>query len=123
MDKHADFLFPSYLEEEARGRSTQVLQQQGIDAMFPKRMVPNASLHHRASVGHTKAHYDTKRSMSNRTAKYEKRVQLHATLQPAVHCKLALALDKDAGHCRATEEQRASTANMAGRTFQKHTES
>ena len=40
MDRHADFLFPSYLEEEARGRSTQVLQQQGIDAMFPNGWCP-----------------------------------------------------------------------------------
>ena len=38
--------------------------------------------------------------MSNRTAKYEGKVQLHTALQPAVQYKLRRALAKDAGHCR-----------------------
>ena len=37
---------------------------------------------------------DTKASMSNRTAKYEERVQLHTALRPAVCCKLAMLCPK-----------------------------
>ena len=57
---------------------------------------------------------DTKTSMSNRTAKYEERVPLHTALRPAVYCKLALALAKDAGHSRRTEEQRAECFEHGG---------
>ena len=52
---------------------------------------------------------DTKRSMSNRTAEYEERVQLHTALQPAVYCKLALAWPE----LRATSEQRRSSERSA----------
>ena len=40
MDRHADFLFQSYLEEEAKGWATPMLQQQEIDAMFPDEWCP-----------------------------------------------------------------------------------
>ena len=35
MDRHTDFLFPSYLEKEAIEWSTQMLQQRGIAEMIP----------------------------------------------------------------------------------------
>ena len=47
---------------------------------------------------------DTKKSIDN-TAKHEERVQFHTALRPAVYCKLALALAKNAGRSRKTEEQ------------------
>ena len=40
MDRHTDFLFPSYLEEEAKKWSTQMLQQQGSVALFPDGWCP-----------------------------------------------------------------------------------
>ena len=40
MDRHTDFLFPSYLEEEAIEWSTQMLQQRGIVEMFPDGWCP-----------------------------------------------------------------------------------
>ena len=65
---------------------------------------------------------DTKASMSNRTAKYEGRVQLHTALRPAVYCKLVLALAKmqaTPGERRSSEQ---SASSMAAKTFQMHTE-
>ena len=60
--------------------------------------------------------------MSNRTAKYEERVQLHTALRPAVYCKLVLALAK----MQATPGERRSSeqgaSSMAAKTFQMRTE-
>ena len=53
----------------------------------------NASLR-QAGVGQQQRVDNGKRSMSNRAAEYEERVQLHTALQSAVYCKLALALAK-----------------------------
>ena len=61
--------------------------------------------------------------MSNRAAEYEKRVQLHAALQSAVHCKQILAVAK----IQATSRQRKSSgqdaSNMATKNLSVHTES
>ena len=44
MDRHADFLFQSCLEEEAKGWATPMLQQQEVDAMFPDEWCPTPAL-------------------------------------------------------------------------------
>ena len=55
-------------------------------------LVPTPALGKQASG--TEAQRQRQRSMSNRAAEYEERVQLHTALQSAVYCKLALALAK-----------------------------
>ena len=54
MDRHTDFLFPIYLRRK-RKWSTQMLQQQGIVALFPMNGA-HTSLHHRAGVEQTGVH-------------------------------------------------------------------
>ena len=114
MDKHADFLFQSCLEEEAKGWATPMLQQQEIDAMFPDGWCPTPAFSIEQASGKLRRIDDAKRGMSNRTARYEEKVQLHTALQPAVYCKLALALAKDAGHFKTVEEQQAEVFEHGG---------
>ena len=49
MDKHADFLFQSCLEKQAKGRATPMLQKQEVDATFLDAWC-NASVQHQAGV-------------------------------------------------------------------------
>ena len=117
MDKHADFLFQSCLEKQAKERATPILQKQEVDATLLDgwcQRQPSASSRRRATVAHRRR----QRSMSNRAAEYEKRVQLHTALQSAVYCKQTLAVAKDTGHFGTEEDQRASASNMAARTLQ-----
>ena len=109
MDKHADFLFQSCLEKQAKERATPMLQKQEVDATLLDgwcQRQPSASSRRRATVAHRRR----QRSMSNRAAEYEKRVQLHAALQSAVHCKQILAVAK----IQATSRQERA----AGRCFE-----
>ncbi len=64
------------------------LQQQKINAMFPDDGADTSFQQQYASD--TRRIDDGKRGMSNRTAKYEKKVPLHAALQPAVYCNWSL---------------------------------
>ena len=106
MNKHADFLFQSCLEKQAKERATPMLQPQEVDATLRDgwcQRQPSASSRRRATVAHRRR----QRSMSNRAAEYEKRVQLHTALQSAVYCKQTLAVAKDTGHFGTEEDQRA----------------
>ena len=44
----------------------------------------------------------------------EERVHMHTAFQPAVYCKLSLALAKNAGHFKTGEEQRAESFEHGG---------
>ena len=66
-------------------------------------LVPTPALGKQASG--TEAQRQRQRSMSNRAAEYEERVQLHTALQSAVYCKLALTLAKDTDHFGTEEGQ------------------
>ena len=68
----------------------------------------NASLR-QAGVGQLERVDNAKKSTSNRAAEYEERVQFHTALQPAVYCKLAIALAK----IRATSGQRKVNCQRA----------
>ena len=97
-----------------------MLQQQEIDAMFPDEWCPTPAFSIEQASGKLRR-IDTKTSMSNRTAKYEERVQLHTALRPAVCCKLAMLWPKmqaTSGERRSSEQ---SASSMAAKTFQMHT--
>ena len=114
MDRHDDCLFQKLPGGGNERVATSILQQQEIDAVLSNGWCPAPALSVKQAAGKLRRIDDTKESMSDRTAKYEERVQLHTALQPAVYCKLALALAKDAGHFRATEEQRAKCCEHGG---------
>ena len=68
-----------------------MLRQQEIYAMFPDGWCPTPAFSIKAS-GKLRRSSDAKIGMSKGTARYEEGVQLHTALQPAVYCKLSLAM-------------------------------
>ena len=74
----------------------------------------DASLQHRASTRQTEAHRRRREKHEQSHCQDEERVHMHTALQPAVYCKLALALAKDAGHFKTEEEQRAECFEHGG---------
>ena len=61
--------------------------------MFPDGWCKAPAFRIKAS-GKLRRSNDAKIGMSKGTAKYEERVRLHMALQPAVYCKLSLAMAK-----------------------------
>ena len=95
MDKHANFVSRTARRSKQRGSHA--------DAA-PSRRRP------------TVAHRRRQRSTSNRSAEYEKRVQLHTALQSAVYCKQTLTgpkIQANLGRRRSA----ASASNMEAKTF------
>ena len=78
MDKHAAFLFQNCLEEDARGWTTPMLQQQELMRCF-QMIGADASPQHRVSIRQTEAHRRRRESMSKHTAKTKRGCNAHCT--------------------------------------------
>ena len=113
MDRHDDCLFQKLPGGGNERVATSILQQQEIDAVLSNGWCPAPALSVKQAAGKLRRIDDTKESMSDRTAKYEERVQLHTALQPAVCCKIALAWPKM--QTASGEERAASKVPRAWR--------
>ena len=108
MDKYTNVLFQSCREEEAKNWATPMLQQQEVEAMFPGGWWPTLACSSEQASGKLRRIDDAKRGMSERTARYEEKVQLPTAIQPAGtarwHC--------DGQRCRAPQDSEGTAAEV-----------
>ena len=78
MDRHADLLAQGCLEEGAKGWAKPMLLQQETDAMCLEEWC-NTNLQHRQTASKRERADDAKKSMTNRTTRYEERSAAHCT--------------------------------------------